>query len=239
MYEGIFAYGYPNETAFLNWTMNRWDTSENFYKMAEGYRYAAETVVNSLLADNSNHIADKVIFPLLFLCEQAVELYLKSILQILCRLCGKNYNNEVRKKSIKHDLGKLVDCLLETEKALPQNSSCEQDLKPLTDYINERIKVMEKLITIANQDKSKSEIKQLIDKQRDSLFLTMRYPADNKLSGSFYVETYENVPVDLRYLAKRFDEIYDRLEFLQYKYASIEEKKKRGELTPNVNSDLH
>lgn len=240
----FFTYGSYDETALLNWTMHRWDTSENFHKMAVGYRMAAETVAKDLLKDNTDKQADKEIFPLMFLYEQATELYLKSILLILFRICGEKNNKEIKKQTKTHDLKELMDNLFTYADMCNKNNTCEKDLAILKDYVDERIYMAIHIPEVQDYKKDPENTEayiqqeryyetELIDgatrDQRRDAFLTMRYPTDLGPNGYFYAETYDNVPVDIRYLAYGFREILNVLDNLQIRYSLIEENMKNKE----------
>lgn len=205
MKKKFFSYGKPNETALMNWTMHNGEVAENFYKMAVGYRGAAETLVSDLLKDNRDKRADKEVFPLLFLYEQAVELYLKSILIILYRLNGESDSQKVGEKLKKHALQELLEMLYEVVDNVDDKNDCRRALEPLEVYVAERIGHM-------GAD----------SKEQKQTFFTMRFPADTTLNSYFYVGTYDNVPIDLRYLSDQFEIILDRLDGLQGKYTDME-----------------
>ena len=238
----FFTYGNYDETALLNWTMNRWDTSENYYKMAVGYQMAAETVAKDLLRDNTDKQADKEIFPLMFLYEQATELYLKSILLILFRICSEKSNKDIRENIGIHNLKELLDKLFRYADMYDKNNTCRKDLALLKDYVDERIYMAIHIPEAQDYKKDPDDIQQeryyetkLIDgatrDQRKNVFLAMRYPTDLDHNGYFYAETYDNVPVDIRYLAYGFREILNILYNLQMKYSLIEENMKNKEET--------
>lgn len=167
MSKKIFSYGKPDTTALLNWTMNMGEEAENYYKMATGYNKAANVLARHLLIDNQDKNMDQEIFPLLFLYEQAVELYLKSILINLYKLCGEQDKEKIGKELVTHDLLKLINLFYQKADQFSENNDNRKKLQQLKNYIDERI------------EKAKG-------KNTNEVFLTMRYPADIALKGFLY-----------------------------------------------------
>ena len=101
--------GITESSAFLNWRMNENDRASNYGVMAEGYHLASIRLLDSLIHDNSSHDADAVVYPVLFLGHQSVELYLKAIVILIY---GANGNNpwlaEIKQV---HDLQRLLNSL--------------------------------------------------------------------------------------------------------------------------------
>lgn len=207
---GVFSYGMPTQTALLNWPMDKHDVPENFYKMAQGYQQAAMMILKDLLCENRNKRADKISFPLLFLLNQSIELYLKSILLYLYLLNGKTLNELKIKTQLKgHEIETLIGYLCDETRKLDKAININDWLKELLSYSKE-------LSNLAS------------DKQKKKIFDSMRYPADLDLQGFFYADTYENVPLNLARCYEQFDIIYQRLDGMQGKFAQALEAKREG-----------
>lgn len=95
--------------AYVNWMMNKWDRAQNYGSLADGYHNASLRLLDSLIADNSNHDADTVIFAALFCAYHSLELYLKGTKIYCCQVDDINpWHVSVADK---HDIQKLIDSL--------------------------------------------------------------------------------------------------------------------------------
>ena len=74
----------------MNWRTDKHQPIHNLNVLAEGYFESAELSIKACLADNSDHKADGLIFPILFSMNHAIELYEKSICWSLNVLLGHN-----------------------------------------------------------------------------------------------------------------------------------------------------
>ena len=203
----FFTGGGGNTSAILTWTMQCTTPSEEHYKMAQGYAQAAKIVIESLLQDNRNKRADKIVFPLLFLTEQAVELYLKSILIVIDELNGGNH--DIQKT---HDLKKLYDNVCTAVLDVEPTSDFREGLKALEVYLSERAALI-----------PDDEV------QQREAFFAMRFPTTIKKKGYFYVNQMENIYFSLVNYYRTFPEILDRLDGYQCRYAYMLEQKQTNE----------
>lgn len=72
----------------MNWRTEKHEPIHNMNVLAEGFFEGATLLIKTCLADNHDHKADGLIFPILFSMNQAVELYIKSICWSLGILLG-------------------------------------------------------------------------------------------------------------------------------------------------------
>lgn len=78
----IFSYNKDiNQNAYLNWRMETNSDSSNFYTMANSFANSTVLLLDSVLNDNSDKKADSIIFPIFYLADQSIELYLKAIIR--------------------------------------------------------------------------------------------------------------------------------------------------------------
>ena len=78
--KNVFSYNsniYKN--AYMNWRTEKHEPIHNINTLAQGYFESAILSIKSCLADNVDHKADGLIFPILFSINHAIELYEKSI----------------------------------------------------------------------------------------------------------------------------------------------------------------
>lgn len=171
-----------NKNAYLNWAMQPYSDYQNSIAIAEGYAMAAIELTKDLLDDNSMHRADKIIFPVLFSINQSIELYLKTIYNMMEDIDDKKISNFTH-----HDIRQLAN---ETfAKIRKQEGNSEEFnvlVKDLTGYIND----IYKFLDLENGGKF------------NALDFT-RYPTDNKNNPHFYVETNENVVINLEVLLSK------------------------------------
>lgn len=172
------------KNAYMNWRTDKHQPINNMNTLAEGYFESAILTIKECLADNSDHKADGVIFPILFSINHAIELYEKSICWSLNILLGYKstfadnhnirgiwYTVKTKIKELGFDYGR-------------EETDFSEMIRPLEKYLDE---IYGKIMT---------------DNINDAYFNIdfSRYPTNNKMENHFYVNQYDNVVVDLENL---------------------------------------
>lgn len=123
------------------------NTDNLFWGYIEGYKNAADSLIDSAIINKDISFSNTVVFPIIFLYRQFIELSLKQIYIVFCKgereLKQKNINN-------KHDLLAIWDLI-------------EADL--YIDSDNEIIKIVKKyIVQYHNFDKKAEKFRYPIDK---------------------------------------------------------------------------
>lgn len=183
------------KNAYMNWRTSRYDEVRNLKVISEGFQYAATTMLETLLQDNSCHQADSLIFPILYSIDQSIELCFKAILNELDLLEEKKPNNYTN-----HDIRLLYNTMVsQIKRKETKNKGLQSVLKDISEYINE-------LYEHIGGEKPKLDF--------------ARYPFDTDRNPHFYVCSMEHVVVDLENLLLRFNRMMDALEgiYLMYRH---------------------
>lgn len=77
------------KNADLNWRMDTNDSVANYKALADGYKDAVITLLDSVIQNNALHRADSLIFPIMFCAYQYIELVLKGTLRKAGKLQGR------------------------------------------------------------------------------------------------------------------------------------------------------
>ena len=212
----IFSYNKDIEkNAYLNWRTQYHDHIHNMIVVAEGFSDSALLLVEETIKDNRNKRADSLIFPILFNANHSIEVYLKAICWIQNKLLGKD---ETFKGN--HDLQGLFKKVIDLENelnALNDKAEFQKMLSNLKAYINELYGKIERTIT------KKGDAKKIYD------ITFSRYSLTNDLEPQFYINTFDNVVVDLENFLKVFKEIFDNLQSLSTHYLILLEGKQEAE----------
>lgn len=205
----IFSYNPDIEkNAYLNWMTNKTHPRYNFIVLAEGYFKAAISLAENCLNDNIDKKADVMVFPMLFTINHAIELYEKSLCWSLNILLGYNStfkpNHDIRGNwyTIKNKIKEYGFGYGREE------SEFNKMIIDLEAYIEE----LSNLIKTDNVNDAYYNID------------FCRYPLNNRNEDHFYLNTYENVVVDLENFIITFNQIGNLLKILAeyYYYLSIE-----------------
>lgn len=193
------------KNAYMNWRTDKYQPIHNLKAMAEGYFESAEILLQACLADNFDHKADGLIFPILFSINHGIELYVKSICWSLNVLLGYNStfadNHDIRgiwyaaKQKIQtygFDYGR-------------EKADFLRMIAPLERYLNE---IYRSIMT-----------ENLNDAYHNIDF--SRFPASRNLHNHFYVNQYDNVVVDLENLLGWCENLSDCLSALAETYYSL------------------
>ena len=184
------------KNAYLNWRTDRNDQIKNFHVMAKGYYEAAKTLADSILRDNTNKRADILVYPMLFDLNQCIELYLKMLQWMLNKLL-----NNTQKFENGHNLiGLYATYLKLMDEFEKTNSSIKGDKKQFSSLMS----------SVKNYI---DEIKALVPEKNRKLMDYSRYPMmSDKDTNHFYIESIDNVTIDVEYFRDRIKTIYDSLE---------------------------
>ncbi|WP_396636738.1 hypothetical protein [Maribacter sp. R77961] len=179
-----------DKIAFLNWRMESGDIV-NLFNLGDGYFDSAIILCDRCLSKNKGKIADILIFPIFMNFNHGIELYLKGLTLTL---------NELLKIDIKidgtHNLNQLFSVLKARIKDLDGQKKANEIVKDnfnLREYLNE-------LTTTLNPN------------QKNDKMDFSRYPFTKKEGNHFYVDTWNNIEVDLENLKNRITIIYQKLE---------------------------
>ena len=100
------------KNAYLNWRTRQGDPAYNLHIMASNFADSALTLINAVLQDNTDKKADTLIMPILYSIDQAIELYMKTIIRLIEDKEGglaSNYTSELYEKiSTKDAKGRKV-----------------------------------------------------------------------------------------------------------------------------------
>lgn len=189
----VFSYNIDiDKNAYINWRTNKHDPIHNMLTIADGFIKSSLMLAEQALKDNSDKKADILIFPILFNANHAIELYLKAIgwtLNILMEngrgVEGKTSHNI---QQILYVVKVRVD---EYETDTERKKTFKSLIKNVESYIEE---LFSKIVT------------EVDEKKKDNMDFS-RYPFAQKYVPHFYIDTFDNVVVDLENFIDRFNEI--------------------------------
>ena len=200
-----------DKTAILNWRIDKFTTQRRqLVVMGDAFFSAAYNLLNQCLNDNHDKKADAWIFPIMFNVVHGIEIYLKGIIMCISIVTG----NEIKKPEGGHDIKQLSQ--ITKKRVLEYKTTNKNDT---TNQMWTAIKVVEKFID------------NIYDKTSDMTFA--RYPMDKNSVGHFYIQSKENVSIDLELLHKQMIIVYKMLNFI-FDVPELE-----VELTEQMLSDLY
>lgn len=212
----IFSYNKDIEkNAYMNWRTQRFDQIQNMIVIAEGFRDSSLLLVEQILKDNTDKKADNLIFPILFNANHSIEVYLKAINWTQNKLLNKD---DTFAKT--HDLVILFRNVvnLENELNYPQDKKAFHDmLDNLNSYINELYRKIERTVEAKKGNKTIYDI------------AFSRYSLNMDLEPQFYINTFDNVVVDLENFLIVFKIIFDSLQSLSLHYLHMFDAKQESE----------
>lgn len=198
----VFSYNIDiNKTAYMNWRTNKHDYINNMINVADGFMESSLILAKEVINDNYGKRADVIIFPILFNANHAIELYLKAITWTLNVLLKNNKQIEGN-HNINQMFNNMKSKVMEFETDKDRKAQFKKLTQNLSCYLDE-------LKTKINDKESK--------KGQDNMDFA-RYPFDNKYINHFYVDTYDNVTVDLENFMNRFTEIGNNLSSIAQHY---------------------
>lgn len=184
-----------NKNAYLNWNTDKHDTAHNFYVLAKDFEEAAITLMKAVLENNIDKKADSLIMPIFYCIDQSIEVYLKAIIQL------RNYALNIQEKIYdKHNIRTLFGRMRDKLDSKESIDDFEKCFKALSSYIEELYKYI---------------------KPTENSKLNMdfaRYPVDIEGNPHFYIESSDNVVVNVEELHKRFTAIASSLEGIYSMY---------------------
>ncbi len=182
------------KNAYLNWNTYPNDIVHNFYILAKDFEEAAKTMLNAVLSNNIDKKADNLIMPIFYCINQSIEVYIKAVIMLINRIEKKNEKSEVT-----HDIQCLYNKMI---------NAIEKD--PTEDLIN-NFSILKDYI-----DELYVHIKKPLNSKPKMDFA--RYPVDTTGKPYFYIETTENVVVNVEELNKKFETISSTLEAIYAMY---------------------
>lgn len=198
----IFKYNKDiDKNSYINWRTNFYDDSNNFSVLADGYFRSSIILLESCLNDNSDKKADVVIFPILHGIIHGTEIYLKAIYNILAR-----FLEEDRIFLGGHDIKQLLNEVSGIVSRFETKYNSKENIKHFKKEI----------------ESVRNFISEVYDKTNSMDFV--RYPMDYKKKNKhFYVESSENVVVDLEVLYTEVISMHKSLDCICGYYSTIYE----------------
>ncbi|BCD05079.1 TPA: hypothetical protein QC443_003813 [Bacillus cereus] len=211
--KNIFSYNTNiDKNAYMNWRTHSYDPIHNMIVVAEGFKDSALLLVKEILKDNTDKKADNLIFPVLFNANHSIEVYLKAICWTQNLLLNKSDTFDGN-HNLKGLFTKVVT--LENElNILEDKSVFYKELNNLESYIDE---LYEKIERIVKDKKGNDKI------IHDITFC--RYALNNDLEPQFYINTFDNVVVDLENFLTVFEQIFKTLDSLSTHYINLYDDK--------------
>lgn len=203
----VFSYNSDiNKTAYMNWRTYNREPIHNMNTIADGYFESAILLAKHCLQDNRDKKADIVVFPMLFSVNHAIELFEKSI----CWSLNILLNNKSTFKE-NHDIRGIWYTTKQKIKEFGFGEGREETV------FNNMIVNLEAYL----DELSRKLMDEDINKAYHNIDFS-RYPMNNHNEYHFYLETYENVVVDLENFIVVFEDIRKCLSSLaQYYYGLV------------------
>lgn len=212
--------GDVEKTAYMNWRTQRFNHIHNMIVIAEGFKDSSLLLVENVLKDNTENRADNLIFPILFNANHSIEVYLKAICWTQNQLLDKDEQFPGN-----HDLKGLFNNVVKLENELNSGSNAvfHEKLSQLQAYIHELYGKIERTVT------KKGKEKILLD------ITFCRYSLNTDLEPQFYINTLDNVVVDLENFLSVFKGVFDNLSNLSTHYLDLLEGKQEYEYEARQN----
>lgn len=175
-----------DKTAFLNWRTAGHEDIGNMLVLADGFLSSAVELAKKCLENNSDKKADILIFPILHNANHGIELYLKSLIWTLNKLTNSDFKIEG-----KHNIQQMFQTVQAKIKDCKDNDWLKhfnEQNKNLSEYITE---LFSHITTVGNKDNMDFS----------------RYPITNKYKNHFYVDSLNNIEIDLENFIQRFEQI--------------------------------
>lgn len=197
LHMAIFSYNSDiNKNAYLNWNTDKRDKIHNFHVLAKDFEEAAITMLEAVLNENRDKKADRLIMPIFYCIDQSIEVYLKAAISLLNELMEIN-----EKVPNSHDIRFLYETMKSRiEKKEKSTKGLQKHLSALKDYIDE----LYKYIKPSENSKPNMDF--------------ARYPVDTKGNPHFYIESSDNVVVNVEELNKVFNKVVCSLEGIYLMY---------------------
>ncbi len=181
-----------NKNAYLNWRSGFLYSQRNqFTEIGEAYFDTSYNLLLQCLDDNNDKKADLWIFPIMFNIVHGIEVYLKAI-NVSCNI---TLGKEDAKIEGNHNIKQL----------------CEKALRLLEEYKN-RFNNQESINMFSSIRVIKNYIDNIYEKTDDMTFA--RYPVDKKKNSHFYLNTHDNVVINMEILKEQTILIYHLLHYI-------------------------
>lgn len=180
-----------NKIAFLNWRTSKHENIGNMLALAEGFLDSAIQLAKDCINSNDDKKADILIFPILTNANHGIELYLKSLIWTLNRLLKTEMKIEGSHNI--QQMYKTVEAKIKSFKDSDWHSHFRSQNLNLTEYIEELFD----LISVTGE--------------KDNMDFS-RYPLTNKYENHFYIDSLDNVKIDLENFVERFERIKESLD---------------------------
>lgn len=202
------------KNAYMNWRTQRYDHIHNMNVIAKGFSDSALLLAKEILRDNRDKKADSFIFPLLFNTNHSIEVYLKAICWQQNLLLNKN-----KTFNTNHNLKGLFTKVIDLENELNSGDQVlfREWLSNLEMYIDELYGKIERTIGKTGNLKTIHDI------------TFSRYSLTNDFEPQFYINTFDNVTVDLENYLAVFKGIFDNLDAISTHYYALLEDKRESE----------
>ncbi len=180
-----------NKTAFLNWRTEKHENIGNMIALAEGFLSSAIELAKDCINNNSDKKADMLIFPILTNANHGIELYLKSLIWTLNKLTNSKFKIEGS-----HNIQQMF----QTVRAKIKNYKDDEWLKHFDEQNIDLAEYIDELFSLI-----------FGDGEKDNMDFS-RYPITNKYENHFYVDSLDNVKIDLENFVERFEQIMEVLD---------------------------
>ncbi len=203
-----------NKTAYMNWRIEKHNPIDNMINIANGYKNGTIKLIKSLIEDNWSKDADIEIFPIFFMMNHAIEVYLKSIMWSINVLTNKE-----EKFKGKHNILQIY------KMTRPMIEDYEKSINRTENivFLKENTKVLESYLKELD-----IIIKKNGDGKRDNIDFS-RYPINSAKENHFYVDEIDNVTIDLENLLLVADDILENLESIASYYTEEIDQKIQDE----------
>lgn len=200
--KAIFSYNTEVDmNAYINWRTKKYNPIQNMITIADGFMESSLILAEQCIEDNRDKKADIIIYPILFNVNHAIELYLKAILWTLNSILNNGIKVE-GSHNIKQILTVVISRVEQYESEKERKTHFKKLIANLKEYINELF----------------AKIENDVDgKKKDNMDFS-RYPFDKKYEPHFYIDTFDNVVVDLENFIERFREIGQNLRQISLHY---------------------
>ncbi|WP_342567783.1 hypothetical protein MKY09_05305 [Psychrobacillus sp. FSL K6-4046] len=190
-----------NKNAYINWRIEKHNPIKNMLTIADGFMESSIILAEQALEDNRDKKADIIIYPILFNANHAIELYLKAIGWTVNILLHND-----KKVEGGHDIQQILNVVKSRVNEFEMDKDRKKTFKELISNLENYIK--ELFLKIETEDGGK--------KKGNMDF--SRYPFDTKYVSHFYIETFDNVVVDLENFVEKFKEIGQNLNQIAFHY---------------------
>ena len=215
MKEIFSSNGDIDKNAYMNWRTQRYDHPHNMMVVAEGFGDSVLLLAKEILKDNRDKKADNLIFPILFNANHSIEVYLKAISWQQNQLLNKN-----DKFVLTHNLKKLFKKVVKLESELKTGDQVafKSKMSSLEKYIDELYGKIERTMI-----SKKGNPETVLD------ITFSRYSLTPDFEPQFYINTFDNVTVDIENYLEVFKDIFDNLSGLSSHYSYLLESKRESE----------